>query len=34
MLTQEENDLLESVGRGTAMGDLLQRSWQPIAGVK
>src|SRR5258706_15266110 len=31
MLSQQENDLLTEVGRGTPMGELLRRYWQPIA---
>ncbi len=31
MLTQEENELLTKTGRGTPMGDLLRRYWQPVA---
>jgi 5,5'-dehydrodivanillate O-demethylase len=30
MLTKEENELLTRVGRGTPMGDLLRRYWQPV----
>lgn len=33
MITAEQNDLLTRVGRGTPMGALLRRYWQPIAGV-
>lgn len=33
MLTEDQNILLTRVGRGTPMGDLLRRYWQPIAGV-
>ncbi len=29
MLTQEENDLLTRVGRGTPMGDLIREYWIP-----
>ncbi|MGH7767797.1 MAG: Rieske 2Fe-2S domain-containing protein [Candidatus Binatia bacterium] len=31
MITQEENDLLTRVGRGTPAGELLRRYWQPVA---
>jgi 5,5'-dehydrodivanillate O-demethylase len=31
MLTQEDNTLLTRTGRGTPMGDLLRRYWQPVA---
>ena len=31
MLTKEENALLTQTGRGTPMGDLLRRYWQPVA---
>ena len=31
MLSQEENDLLTQVGRGTPMGELWRRYWLPIA---
>ena len=31
MLTEEENALLTQTGRGTPMGDLLRRYWQPVA---
>jgi 5,5'-dehydrodivanillate O-demethylase oxygenase subunit len=31
MLTGEENALLTQTGRGTPMGDLLRRYWQPVA---
>jgi len=31
LLTSEENELLCRVGRGTPMGDLMRRYWQPIA---
>jgi phenylpropionate dioxygenase-like ring-hydroxylating dioxygenase large terminal subunit len=31
MITQEENDLLTKVGRGTPAGELLRRYWQPVA---
>ena len=31
MLSQEENEQLTKVGRGTPMGDLLRRYWYPIA---
>src|SRR5947208_14744785 len=34
MLTPEENELLRRVGRGTPAGELLRRSWQPIAIAK
>src|SRR4051812_2601768 len=33
MLTAEENELLTRVGPGTAMGNLLRRYWQPVAGL-
>jgi 5,5'-dehydrodivanillate O-demethylase len=33
VLTQEQNDRLTRVGRGTPMGDLLRRYWMPIAAV-
>lgn len=33
MLTAEENDLLCRVGKGTPMGELMRRYWQPIAAV-
>ena len=32
MLTVEENERLTRVGRGTPMGELLRRYWQPIGG--
>lgn len=32
MLTQEQNEGLTRVGRGTAMGDYLRRYWHPVAG--
>ena len=32
MLTQEENERLTQVGRGTPMGELMRRYWHPIAG--
>ena len=31
MLTQEQNELLTQVGKGTPMGELLRRYWHPIA---
>ncbi|MCH7980814.1 MAG: aromatic ring-hydroxylating dioxygenase subunit alpha, partial [Proteobacteria bacterium] len=31
MLTQEENDRLTRVGRGTPAGELLRRYWHPVA---
>src|SRR5262245_29006307 len=31
MLTQEENELLTSVGPGTPGGELLRRYWHPVA---
>ena len=31
MLSQEENDQLTQVGRGTPMGELMRRYWHPIA---
>jgi len=31
MLTQEENERLTRVGRGTPMGELLRRYWHPVA---
>src|SRR5437870_957061 len=34
MLTKEENELLTSVGPGTAAGELLRRYWHPIAVVQ
>ncbi len=33
MLSAEENDRLTRVGRGTLMGELMRRYWQPIAAV-
>jgi len=33
MLTQEENKRLTEVSRGTPMGELLRRYWQPVAGL-
>jgi 5,5'-dehydrodivanillate O-demethylase len=33
MITAEENEVLTRVGRGTRMGDLLRRYWQPVAGL-
>jgi 5,5'-dehydrodivanillate O-demethylase len=33
MLSSEKNRLLCETGRGTPMGELLRRYWQPIAGV-
>ena len=33
MLSAEKNRLLTRIGPGTAMGDLLRRYWQPIAGA-
>ena len=32
MLTPEKNKLLTDIEPGSAMGDLLRRYWQPIAG--
>jgi len=32
MLTKEMNDRITRVGRGTPMGELMRRYWQPIAG--
>ncbi len=31
MLTQEQNEMLTQVGKGTPMGELLRRYWHPIA---
>jgi phthalate 4,5-dioxygenase oxygenase subunit len=31
MMTQEENDLLTQTDRGTPMGELMRRYWQPVA---
>ncbi|HEX9442678.1 MAG TPA: Rieske 2Fe-2S domain-containing protein [Candidatus Binatia bacterium] len=31
MITQEENQLLTRVGRGTPAGEMLRRYWQPVA---
>jgi len=31
MMTQEENDLLTQTNRGTPMGELMRRYWQPVA---
>jgi phenylpropionate dioxygenase-like ring-hydroxylating dioxygenase large terminal subunit len=31
MITQQENELLTQVGRGTPAGELLRRYWQPVA---
>src|SRR5215469_743189 len=33
MLSASENETLTRVGRGTAMGELMRRYWQPIAAV-
>jgi 5,5'-dehydrodivanillate O-demethylase oxygenase subunit len=33
VLTQEENETLTRVGKGTPMGELLRRYWHPIAAV-
>ena len=33
MLSAEDNDALTRVGRGTPMGELMRRYWQPIAAV-
>jgi 5,5'-dehydrodivanillate O-demethylase len=33
VLTKEKNDMLVRVGRGTPMGELLRRYWQPIGGA-
>ena len=33
MLTAEQNDELTRVGRGTPMGDLMRRYWQPFAAL-
>jgi len=33
MLSREDNERLTRVGRGTPMGDLMRRYWQPIAAV-
>jgi 5,5'-dehydrodivanillate O-demethylase len=33
MLTQDENELLTQTGRGTPVGELLRRYWQPVAAV-
>ena len=33
MLTEEQNRRLTQVGRGTPMGELLRRYWQPIAAL-
>jgi 5,5'-dehydrodivanillate O-demethylase len=30
MLSQEENEQLTQVGRGTPMGELLRRYWYPV----
>jgi phenylpropionate dioxygenase-like ring-hydroxylating dioxygenase large terminal subunit len=30
MLSQEENELLTRVGRGTPMGEVLRRYWHPV----
>lgn len=32
MLTQEQNEKLTQVGKGTPMGELMRRYWHPIAG--
>lgn len=31
MMPQEENDLLTQTNRGTPMGELMRRYWQPLA---
>ena len=31
MMTKEENDLLTQTDRGTPMGELMRRYWQPVA---
>src|SRR5262245_2646427 len=33
MLSAEDNDRLTRVGRGTPMGELMRRYWQPVAAV-
>lgn len=33
MLTQEQNELLTRIGRGTRMGNLLRRYWHPVAAL-
>ncbi len=33
MLSREDNERLTRVGRGTPMGELMRRYWQPISAV-